>query len=120
MSLIEVLVGILLISFGLLGLISMMSRNIQFSVGAEDANRAALLADEMASTILLTRNALPGAIVVPDLTTWRTEVGNAAGRGLPNGTGTVTPVGRTAQITIQWRAPQAAASSVYSTTVVLP
>jgi len=124
MSLIEVLVGILLISFGLLGLISLMSRNIQFSVGAEDSLRAALLADELVSSIVMTNSNVVGDITLnaATLAAWQADVANAAGRGLPNGQGSATPSGRSVQITVQWRPPQAASGAMnsYATTIVLP
>lgn len=45
-TLIEVLVAILICSIGLLGIVGLQARAIQYSVGAEDVNRAALLASE--------------------------------------------------------------------------
>lgn len=124
MSLIEVLVGILLISFGLLGLISLMSRNIQFSVGAEDSLRAALLADELASSIVMASSKVAGDVTLDAaaVAAWQAAVASPTGRGLPNGSGTATASGRTVQITIQWQPPQAAsgAKNSYATTVVLP
>ncbi|MBX3621864.1 MAG: prepilin-type N-terminal cleavage/methylation domain-containing protein [Rhizobacter sp.] len=45
-TLIEVLVAVLICSIGLLGIVGLQARAIQYSVGAEDVNRAALLADE--------------------------------------------------------------------------
>lgn len=124
MSLIEVLVGILLISFGLLGLISLMSRNIQFSVGAEDSQRAALLAHDLANTIIMTSSNVQGNIVLSNKTVsdWQAVVSNPAGGGLPNGSGTVTAVGRIVSITVQWRPPQASGSAMnrYETQLVLP
>lgn len=123
-SLIEVLVGLLLISFGLLGLISMLSRSIQFSVGAEDSQRAALLASEIATSILTSNTTNPGDITVDanTLSAWQDLVADPTGRGLPNGAGTVTLSGRTAQIVVQWRPPSAAAgtNNSYTTTLVLP
>lgn len=49
--LIEVLISILIFSFAILGLVAMQARAAQFSVEAEDRNRAALLANEMVSTM---------------------------------------------------------------------
>jgi type IV pilus assembly protein PilV len=124
MSLIEVLVGILLISFGLLGLISLTSRNIQFSVGAEDSQRAALLAHELANTITMASTNVPGDIVLnkETVSAWQAVVKNPADRGLPNGSGTVTAAGRIARITVQWRPPQASdlTMNTYVTDLVLP
>jgi type IV pilus assembly protein PilV len=124
MSLIEVLVGILLISFGLLGLISLLGRTLQFSVGAEDSQRAALLASEMAASILTSNTSTSGALVIDGgaLAAWQAMVASPTTRGLPNGNGTVAPAGRTARITVQWQPPQAASGvmNTYVTDVVLP
>ena len=45
-TLIEVLVAILICSIGLLGMVGLQARAMQYAVGAEDVNRAALLPDE--------------------------------------------------------------------------
>ena len=49
-ALIEVLISILLFSLGILGLIGLQARAISFSVDAEDRNRAALFANEIATS----------------------------------------------------------------------
>jgi type IV pilus assembly protein PilV len=53
MALIEALVSILIFSFGVLGLIGLQASAINFSVDAEDRNRAALFANEIASSMWL-------------------------------------------------------------------
>lgn len=122
MSLIEVLVAVLLISFGLLGLISLQARGTQLSVGAEDSQRAVLLANEMAAQMWGT-----GTVVVDAaaLKTWQDKVADASKAGLPNGVGTVTvtatPNGNVARITVQWRPAKAAVGeeSRYFTDVLI-
>jgi len=98
--LIEVLVSILIFSFGLLGAVAMQIRAVQYSANAEDRNRAALFANEIASTMLLT-----GTVALPTAVTanWNTRVG-AAGTGLPGGVGdiAVDATGRTATIRVRW------------------
>jgi type IV pilus assembly protein PilV len=123
MTLIEVLVAILIFSFGLLGFVGLQARAIQFSVSAEDSNRAALLANEIASTMELAQTVnLPPTTV----SAWQARVSDPTGAGLANGTGTVTAVtANTATVTITWQATSAAsgaANSVnrYTTQVVLP
>ncbi|RST56094.1 type IV pilus modification protein PilV [Variovorax sp. MHTC-1] len=115
-ALIEVLVSILLFSLGILGLIGLQARAINFSVDAEDRNRAALLADELASTMWLNKTVdLPSA----EKEKWEDKVESA----LPGASATVTPNGGTATISISWRAPSRAASAADSrltTQVVLP
>lgn len=118
-SLIEVLVVIALFSFGLLGLVNLQARAVQTSASAEDSNRAALLANEIATT-MWTQNTvnLPLATV----TAWDTRVGNLAAGGLPNGDGDVSVTGNVATITITWRAPSDPIGSDrrYVTQVMIP
>ena len=117
-SMIEVLIVILLFSFGLIGMIGLQARAVQASVSAEDSTRAALLANEMASAMWGANTvSLPAAT----LTAWNTLVGDAAVRGLPNGVGAVSVTGNVATITITWRAPHEAAtvSHNYTTQVQL-
>lgn len=117
-TLLEVLVAVLIFSFGILGLVAMQVRATQYSVDAEDRNRAALLADDLAAQMRLARTVtLPAA----QITAWRARVANAATQGLPNGTATVDVVGNTALITITWRPPRAAptANNQLVTEVVL-
>lgn len=115
-ALIEVLVSILLFSLGILGLIGLQARAINFSVDAEDRNRAALLADELASTMWLNKTVdLPSA----EKEKWEDKVESA----LPGASASVTPNGATATISITWRAPNRATSvadSRLTTQVVLP
>lgn len=119
MSMIEVLIVIVLFSFGLLGMVGLQARATQTSVSAEDNNRAALLANELA-TLMWSSNtvSLPAAAIAA----WNTRVAEATGQGLPNGAGTVTVVGNVARIIISWRPPQQAAGDVrrYSTEVLIP
>ncbi|WP_431121707.1 type IV pilus modification PilV family protein [Variovorax paradoxus] len=127
-ALIEVLVSLLLFSFGILGLAGMLTRAITVSIDAEDRNRAALLANEIASTMWLKNS------VSVDTTAWQTRVSDMDNGGLPNATLTVTVVSgaassagtaNAADIVIAWRAVtrEAAASNAASrlvTRVVLP
>jgi type IV pilus assembly protein PilV len=102
MALIEVLVSLLLFSFGVLGLIGLEARSVNFSVDAEDRNRAALIANEITS------------VADPKL------------GGLPNGLLTITPVAGTtnsADIALSWKPPSRTATddrSTFTTRVILP
>lgn len=122
-ALLEVLVSVLLFSFGLLGLIALEAKAINFSVDSEDRNRAAVFANEIASTMWLTGSITPTAA---QLGTWQTQIANPAGTGLANGTLTITPnvtIPNAADILISWKPPSdtaAAASSTLSTRVILP
>ena len=107
MTLVEVLVSLLIFSFGLLGLMGLQARALRFSTGAEDTNRAALLANEVAAQ-MLTRQTL--TLPAVQLDAWRARVADPKGSGLPNGVGTVAvdAVTGLATITIVWRPPTAA------------
>src|ERR1700676_1239480 len=108
MALIEVLVSLLLFSFGVLGLIGLEARSVSFSVDAEDRNRAALLANEIASSMWLT-----GSVAV-NAATWQAQVSNTSAGGVPGGTVTINAVAGTtnsADIAITWTAPHASNTS---------
>ncbi len=119
LSLIEVLVVIVLFSFGLIGMVGLQAKAVQNSVSAEDSARAALLANDMVSTMWANNTvSLPTATV----SAWNTSVGDATARGLPNGAGTVTVSAGVATITVTWRAPHEPSGTVhtYTTQVQLP
>jgi type IV pilus assembly protein PilV len=121
-ALLEVLVSILLFSLGILGLIGLQARAISTSIDSEDRNRAALLANEVASSMWMNRSATVPAGV---LTAWQTRVGAATEGGLPGGLGSVTPVAgvpNSADIRITWRPPSRPTSepdSVLTTRVTI-
>jgi type IV pilus assembly protein PilV len=114
MSLIEVLTALLIFSLGILGLMSLQIRAIQFSSSAEDTNRAALLANEIA-TEMWTRSTvnLPTGVI----TAWQQRVAglDAGGNpeptaGLPGGEGLVEVTAGVANIEVTWQ-PTGAASA---------
>lgn len=119
-ALIEIMVAVLLISFGLLGLISLLGRSTQLAVGTEDSQRASLLASEMASSMWSanTTTALDAGVV----SAWAGRVADAGKAGLPNGVGTVVVNGTVARITVTWRPPRAAIGEEnrYITDVAIP
>ena len=118
-SMIEVLIVIVLFSFGLLGMVGLQARATQSSVGAEDNNRAALLANELA-TLMWSSNTVN--LPADTVTTWNTRVADATVQGLPNGSGVVAVTSNVARITISWRPPHQAASDFrrYVTEVLIP
>lgn len=121
-SMIEMMVGLLIISFGLLGLISMQFRAVQASVGTEDAQRAVLLANEMAVAMFNANTVDVGKDAVKD---WASRVADTGAQGVPGGTGVVTVVdASTARITVSWTPvnSRGAAGDThrYSTDVVIP
>lgn len=126
MALVEALVSLLIFSFGILGLIGLEARAINVSVDAEDRNRAALFASEVASNMWLQASVTLTAATVTAL---NAAVANPTGTGLPNGTLTLVPVPGTtnaADITITWQPPShgatvtAATRSSLITRVILP
>lgn len=119
LSLIEVLVAIVLISFGILGLASLLARAVQVSVSAEDSQRAALMANEAATAMWGANSVTLPASAAAD---WQARVSDPAVAGLPNATGAIAVAGNVARITVQWRAPRAAVGEEnrYVTDVVIP
>lgn len=119
---IEMMVGLLITSFGLLGLVALQARALQSSIGSEDAQRATLLASEMAATMLNTNTVNVNPAVV---NAWASRVADTSARGVPNGVGTVTIIDDTkARVAVSWRPVQSngAASDMhrYLTDVVIP
>jgi type IV pilus assembly protein PilV len=109
MTLVEVLVALLVFSVGLVGMAALQARALRYSNSAEDTNRAALLANEIAAQMLMNQNVvLPSARIAA----WRARVADPTGSGLPNGDANVSVDGTgLATITIQWRSPNAASGA---------
>ena len=107
MTLIEVLVSILIFSFGILGMVGLLARASQFSVDAEDRNRASLLANEIASAMWTAGSV--NKLSPADLASWQVRVANPQAGGLINGAGRVDVAGNgsgaVATIEVQWRHP---------------
>lgn len=119
LSLIEVMVVLVLFSFGLLGLVGLQARALQVSVNAEDSSRAALLANELASAMWTNNTAnLPASAI----SAWQARVANATAAGLPGGNGSVVVTGNVARITITWVPPgtSSGAENRYMTEVLIP
>ena len=128
MALMETLVSILIFSFGVLGLIGLEASAINFSVDAEDRNRAALFASEIASSMWLANTVdVTNAQLAPQYTTWQANVGNpATAMGLPGGTLAINPTGtgNSTDIVINWvpltDKTGVAATRQLTTRVILP
>lgn len=113
---IELLAAVLIVSFGILGLLSLLSRSTVAATGNEDSLRAAMLANEMASTMWAAGTvSLPGPVTAA----WNTRVGTDPVAGLPNGSGTVVVNGRVARIRVKWRPPGSTDDRQYMTDVVV-
>lgn len=113
MTLIEVLVAILIFSFGLLGFVGLQARAIVYSTSSEDSNRASVLANDIATTMVLNQTVnLPPSTI----SAWQTRVTNTTAAGLPNASASVAATSvNSATVTITWRAPSASASAANST-----
>jgi len=122
-ALLEVLVSILLFSLGVLGLIGLQARAISLSVDAEDRNRAALIANEIATTMWISKSVTVATGAGSD---WEARVKDQSKGGLPNGEVSVTAVAgitNSADVLIKWKAPQrrdSEAKSQLKTRVTLP
>ena len=118
-SLVEVLVVLVLFSFGLIGMVGLQARAVQFSVNAEDSARAALLANDIASRMWAERSVTLDATVLDE---WEDRVADPAAGGLPNGVGEVTVDSGIATVRITWRAPHESdeTAHVYQTQVQQP
>lgn len=120
-TLIEVLVSILIFSFGLLGLVGLQSQAMQFSGDAEGTSRAATLASEITVHMSTLRSGdVSAAALSPTYLAWKTKVMNPTAGGLPNGVGTVTYTAGVANIEISWTAPNNPLPRRYSTQFVDP
>jgi type IV pilus assembly protein PilV len=118
-TLIEVLVVMALFSFGLLGLVGLQAKSVQYSVGAEDSSRAALMANEVVSAMWgLKSVTLPTAAIAA----WQARVADPSVAGLPNGSGAISVSNNVATVTITWRGPSepSTASHQYVTQVLIP
>lgn len=114
-TLLEVLVSLLIFSFGVLGLVALQARTMQQGADSEDRARAALLANEMVSSMWMNQSATPSATV---LASWQSRVEAA----LPSGHGDVGSADSdgAVPITITWKPPTRSGSGYkYLTQVVI-
>jgi type IV pilus assembly protein PilV len=119
--LIEVLVGLLIFIVGVLGIIGLQAKALQYSVQSEDRSRAALLANDLVG--LMWAN---GTTSLPEdtLNKWRARLTNPT-TGLPNARATISDPDASGlvTITITWKAvsrtSESDANNKYQTTVVL-
>ena len=97
--LLEVLISILIFSFGLLGLVGLQAVSSQNSVNSQDRTTAANLANELVADMWLKNSSTPSK-VASEITAWQTRV---TASGLPSAAGTATPSAGVTTIAIQWR-----------------
>lgn len=118
-TLLEVLVSLLVFSFGVLGMVGMQARAIQFSVDAEDRTKAAVIANEVISWMWAQRTLVVPAATIAD---FRSQAQSA---GLPGNVAidVPAPVDGVATVTITWKSPSkkaADSNSSYFTQVAMP
>lgn len=120
MTLIEILVSLLIFSFGILSLVALQSRAVQFSVSAEDTNRASLFANEIGAAMW---NAQSTSLPAATIEAWRERIQDTVNGGLPNGDGTVDVAGGIATVTVTWRptsGPKLVVDNRFVTQVLIP
>ena len=111
MTLIEIMCAIVVMTIGLLGLMSLMARASQATSSSDDAQRAAVLANEIATQMWLS-----GTITLPTatVTDWNNRVADPVNMGLPSGVGTITAANNVARITIVWTPPNGVQRRYYT------
>lgn len=102
MLLIEVMIAVVIFSFGLLGLAGLQATATQNSTAADERIRASLLANDMVS-MLWVRQKLNNPQIQNDIATWQAQVTNRS--GLANAVGNVVIAANVATVTITWRSP---------------
>ena len=119
MLLIEVMIAVLIFSFGLLGLVGLQVVSTQNSTDAEERTRASMLANDIVSVMWVKSSLNPSA----DVATWKALVADGTKSGLSNAAGNVTVVGNVATVTITWKSPSKKStenSNQYFTSVAMP
>jgi type IV pilus assembly protein PilV len=133
MTLIEVLVAILLISFGIVGLLGVLATSVTNSTDAENRNRAALIANQISSQMVVTGSVANCTSAPATDPVCLSVISNVASPTigtspaypnpayLPNGA--VTFIGTTAnstEISVTWTSNTATPAATYITQVMLP
>jgi type IV pilus assembly protein PilV len=100
-ALLEVLIALLIFMVGILGIVGLQAKAIQFSVQAEDRSRAALLANDLVTAMWEQKSATPSD---ETLGAWKSRIAAA----LPEGSGEVKAADDgVVSIKIEWRPPGA-------------
>ena len=125
--LIEALVALLLFSLGVLGMVALQARASQESLSSEYRAKAALLANELVTTMWANLSTDCATTLSSQLTVWKTTVATSEADGglLPNATGACAYSSTTgvATITVTWKPVSAKStdtSNSYVTKVAQP
>ena len=119
-TLVEVLVSLLVFSFGVLGMVGLQATASKLSVDSEERTRAALLASELVATMWGNQST---TVSDDALAAWNTRLADTSAMGLPGGAGTVgTPDGNgVVTVTVTWTSPaRAGKTSQFLTQFVIP
>lgn len=117
--LIEVMIAVLIFSFGLLGLVGLQVVSTQNSMNAEERTRATMLANDIVSVMWIKKSLNPTA----EIDAWKVLVADSTKSGLDNATGDVTVATNLATVTVTWKSPSKKStenSNQYVTTVAMP
>ena len=121
MTLLEVLVSLLVFSLGILGIVGLQARAIQYSFDAEDRSRAATIANEVVATMWANKTM---SLTTAQLAPLQSRAASVAIGGLPNVSIAVTGAASgVATVSITWKSPSKKASdpsSSYYTQVAMP
>lgn len=121
MMLLEVLLSILIFSFGILGLVGLQAVAIQNSSNAEERTIAANLANDIVSQMWLRKSSsTANPSLSGDIVLWQARV---TASGLPNAAGNVVEAGNVTTVTITWKSPSKKAadnSNKLETILVIP
>lgn len=109
MTLIELLVAMVIMTIGIVGLLTLMARASQATTGAEDSQRAAVLAADLSNDMWAYSSVNP-----PTVAAWTTRVATVSQSGLRNARGTVQVNGQVARITIAWTTPAGVARQYFT------
>lgn len=117
-TLIEVLVALLIFSFGVLGMVGMQARAVQYSIQTGDRARAALLASEIVSQMWANQST---TVSSSDLAAWQARVTDA----LPSSAGSVgsADANGVVEVKVSWHPPSLETGKndyQYVTKVVMP
>lgn len=117
-TLIEVLVAILVFSFGVLGAVGTQARILQLQTQNQDRSRASILANEVVAQMWAQNS------VSIDTGAWEGRVKDPSVSGLPNAVGSVSKPDADGMVTVTvtWRPPSMASTGSanrFVTTVVL-
>ncbi|MCL2346330.1 MAG: hypothetical protein FWC58_10835 [Desulfobulbus sp.] len=87
--LLEVLISLLIFSLALLGLVALQARAVQYSVDAEDRNRASLLVNEIVTAMWLKQSTNTGDLA-SEISAWEAKLSDPSQGGLPGGAQKIT------------------------------